>query len=65
MKDIRARRLIAPRPALALGLVLASVVGVFTQTQRDFTKELANKMAGTYVVAAVGDLWMRSQPAGG
>ena len=56
--------------AIALACVLASV-SVLTQQQesglqpytRDLTKELANKMKGSYVVAAVGDLLMQ-EPMG-
>jgi len=47
---------------LALGLAPTATVDVSTQqtpvVQRDFTKELANKMRGTYVVAATGDVLM-------
>src|SRR6185436_11975181 len=34
-----------------------------TPIQRDLTRELANKMKGTYVVAAVGDVLMQ-EPMG-
>ena len=47
-------------------LVFVAVSGVSTRqapVQRDFSRELANKMRGTYTVAAVGDLLAR-EPAG-
>jgi hypothetical protein len=43
-------------------VVLTQQPGI-TPFQRDLTKELANKMAGTYVVAAVGDVLMQ-EPMG-
>src|SRR5678815_5010333 len=56
--------------AVTVACILASV-RVLTQQQesglqpytRDLTKELANKMKGSYVVAAVGDLLMQ-EPMG-
>ena len=54
--------------ALALGLVLAVAVSAqnarpqqdpATFQARDLTRELANKMAGTYVITAVGDVLMQ------
>lgn len=64
-------------PALAtLALILSLPIGVATQRtapgtpqpgitpfQRDLSSELANKMKGTYVVAAVGDVLMQ-EPMG-
>lgn len=58
--------------AVALAFLLISAGTVSTQQppqtglqsyQRDLTKELANKVKGTYVVAAVGDLLMQ-EPMG-
>jgi hypothetical protein len=49
--------------AMVLGLGLGASVDVETQqatpAQRDFTKELANKMRGSYVVAATGGVLMQ------
>jgi hypothetical protein len=50
--------------AIAFGFVLTSTASVSTQqvsppAQRDFARELANKMSGTYVVASTGALLMQ------
>jgi poly-gamma-glutamate synthesis protein (capsule biosynthesis protein) len=67
MKNARFTRWTLIPAVLVLGCALAATVDVATQqpaaVQRDFTKELANKMRGSYVVAAVGGILMQ-EPVG-
>jgi len=67
---LRTARLIAAAAALATFIVAGTAVQTqqqpvpgITPYQRDLTKELVNKMKGTYVVAAVGDVLMQ-EPMG-
>jgi poly-gamma-glutamate synthesis protein (capsule biosynthesis protein) len=63
MKNTRLVAWVVCAAALAAGIPPASVVMAGRQqpspVQRDFTKELANKMRGTYVVAATGGFLMQ------
>jgi poly-gamma-glutamate capsule biosynthesis protein CapA/YwtB (metallophosphatase superfamily) len=73
IRDKRGERAVGVMAALSGWAVLVAVLAwapaVFTQQpgitplQRDLTKELANKMKGAYVVAAVGDVLMQ-EPMG-
>jgi poly-gamma-glutamate capsule biosynthesis protein CapA/YwtB (metallophosphatase superfamily) len=63
------RRMVAASAITAVTIALAWAPAVQTQQpgitplQRDLVRELANKMTGTYVVAAVGDVLMQ-EPMG-
>src|SRR6187455_966586 len=67
MRELRTSSWAWATAAVALALTATTVVSTqqaaSTASQRDFSKELANKMAGSFVIATAGDLSIQ-EPVG-